>query len=133
MKNTIKNTEHLREVISKITFKNTVLDFKWRFDFREVVFSGDGKTIDEGWLVWVTFERPDTTTGVVGRGRGRDEIIWAGSSVSSVVKTCWLLVELMIRHELMEGFRYNDCRIFNPHHTVGELASLELFHKVEES
>ena len=29
MKNTIKNTEHLREVISKITFKNTVLDFKW--------------------------------------------------------------------------------------------------------
>ena len=24
----------------------------------------------------------------------------------------------MIRHELMEGFGYNDSRIFNPHHTV---------------
>src|SRR5271166_5081235 len=107
----------LDEILSKITFKNTVLDFKWAFEHSELIKIGERN----GWLVWVTFERPDTVTGDVGRGRGRDEIIWQKSTESSVVKTAWVLVELMVRHELMEGFRYKDCRIFNPHNTVGAL------------
>lgn len=128
MEQRIKNTEHLREVISKITFKNTVLDFKWAFELKPVVMYDENHVGEEAWLVWVTFERPDTITGLVGRGRGRDEIIWAGSTVSAVVKTCWVLVELMVRHELMEGFRYDDCRIFNPHNSVGDLADLQRRH-----
>jgi len=126
MEQKINSNSELAEVISKITFKNTVLDFKWRFEHRKVIVA-DSDTIprDAGWLIWVSFERPDTLTGIVARGRGRDEIIWAGSTVSAVVKTCWVLVELMVRHELMEGFRYDDCRIFNPHNSVEELANLQ--------
>lgn len=40
----------------------------------------------------------------------------------SAVKTCWLRVELILRHELMEAFLYKGVRIFNPHHTVAELS-----------
>jgi hypothetical protein len=29
---------------------------------------------------------------------------------------------MLVEHELLEGFRYNDIRIFNPHHTVHELS-----------
>lgn len=126
MDKTINTTEELVDVLQNISFVNSVLDFKWKFECKEieVLFCGDGDTKD-GWLVWVSFERPDTDTGMVGRGRGRDEIIWRGTSLSGVVKTCWLLVELMVRHELMEGFRWDDARIFNPHNTVQALAEIQ--------
>lgn len=121
----VYSTDELCAVLDRISFKNTVLDFKWQF---EVVQERLGK-YDEGiWLVNVSFERPDTLTGVVGRGRGRQEIIREGSTVSSVVKTAWLLVELMVRHELMEGFRFDNARIFNPHNSVFDLAKVQHAH-----
>ncbi len=127
----VKTTDDLLRVLSEITFKNTVLDFKWQFEFRDVTIqdSHDGQS---GWLVWATFERPDSYNGEMGRGRGRDEIIWAGTTVSGVVKTAWLLVELLVRHELMEGFRWRNVRIFNPHHTVEQLASLRKKKKTQD-
>ena len=38
------------------------------------------------------------------------------------MKTCWLLAELIVRHELMEAFLYQGVRIFDPHHSVAELS-----------
>jgi hypothetical protein len=142
MEPTIKTNDQLEEALKTITFKNTVLDFNWRFCYRQCVIDmaphPDDKPIDgrrygdelrkSAWLVWVSFERPDTLTGEVGRGRGRDEIIWHGSTISSVIKTCWVLVDLMVKHELMEGFRFQDARIFNPHHSVLDLAKVEELH-----
>lgn len=135
MDKTINNKYDLDNVIREITFQNTVLDFKWAFETQEIqtkdVKSGQyiPNTGRKGWLIHVTFERPDTITGKIGRGRGRDEIIWAGTTESAVVKTCWLLVELMVRHELMEGFNYQGRRIFNPHNTVQELISIQDNHE----
>lgn len=117
---TVNTPLELAATLRDISFVNTVLDFKWRFEFKEELISNKS-----AWLLWVSFERPDTLTGVVSRGRGRDEIIYAGATVSAVVKTAWVLVELMIRHELMEGFRWKNKRIFNPHNTVEALASIQ--------
>lgn len=124
----IDTNAELERVISRIQFVNSVLDFKWRFCYKSVTITDDDGP-RKGWLVWVTFERPDIRTGKIGRGRGRDEIVWAGTSLSGVVKTCWLLVELMIRHELMEGFRYDNAIIFNPHNTVTDLAAVQKSHE----
>lgn len=123
----IINDGQLAEVLSRITFENTVLDFKWRFEW-QMVFIDSVNGLRKGWLVSVTFERPDTITGKTGRGKGREEVIWEGTSLSGVVKTCWLLVELMVRHELMEGFCFDHKRIFNPHNTVTDLAALQEAH-----
>lgn len=134
---TVNNDLELTDVLSDITFVNTVLDFKWAFEFKPMVLATgvDGKPLAgsqrDGWLLWVTFERPDTITGAIGRGRGRDEIVWEGATVSAVVKTAWVLVELMVRHELMEGFRWRNARIFNPHNSVFDLAGLQTNHDVE--
>ena len=120
----VQTTSELEKVLGDVKFVNSVLDFKWRFDYKPFCFQNEIGT-NTGWLIWVTFERPDCNTGIIGRGKGREEIIWYNSTVSSVVKTCWLLVELMIRHELMEGFTWQGKRIFNPHNTVSSLAKLQ--------
>lgn len=125
----IETTQQLKHALDQVRFVNTVLDFKWEFEYESIwVETCKSRIGRQGWLLWVTFERPDTRTGEVGRGRGRDEIIWKGSSLSGVIKTAWLLVELMVRHELMEGFQWDGARIFNPHHSVDELRNAAITH-----
>jgi hypothetical protein len=138
----IETTEQLAAALQRITFVNTVLDFKWRFESTPITVRlgshtdgpglapppGPNEQSRNGWLLWVSFERPDTLTGNVGRGRGREEVVWQGATLSGVIKTAWLLVELMVRHELMEGFRFDDARIFNPHNSVLDLARVQEIH-----
>jgi len=116
----------LRDVISKIsTVNSSVFVCNWRYEWFAVEAQGQLKA---GWMVRLAFERPDTETGIMGWGYGRYEHIAQGAWESGVVKTCWLLLELMVRHELMEAYRYEKARIFNPHHGVLELATLEKDH-----
>ena len=122
----IETSEELDAVLAKIEFKNSnFADWKWEFRARTfstgVMPRGREQLNREGFFVWCEFERPDTETGMRGVGKGREEIVWKGTSESGVVKTCWLLVELLARHELMEGFRYEGFRLFDPHNTVGDL------------
>ena len=118
----INNSADLGKTLSEISFVNSVVDFKWKFESETVV---DASNNIIGWFVLVAFERPDTHTGKIGIGRGRKEFISKGSTESAVVKTCWLLVELVVIHELMEGFRWKDKRIFNPHNSIHALASIQ--------
>ena len=119
----INTVEELRECLSRISFQNTVVDFHWQFRFRPVVLTptDDYPTEEHAWLIWAEFERPDTHTGQMGIGRGRDEIVRVGAWESGIIKTCWLLVELLVRHELMEGIRVDDLRIFDPHNSIADL------------
>lgn len=112
----VKNKVDLQGIVGKITFgpSGVMLDrmnLEWEIH-----------QIDIGWRVRFAFDRPDTVTGEPGRGYGRWELIERGASESSVVKTCWLLLELLVRHELMEAFQYNGAKLFDPHRTVAELA-----------
>ncbi len=75
-----------------------------------------------GWLLRLSFTRPDRNTGELGRGASRWEFIGSCATESAVVKTAWLLCELTVRHEPMEAFTYAGVRIFDPHHTVAELS-----------
>ena len=119
----ITTDDELKQCLERITFNNTVVDFQWNFKFRPIVLkpTGDAPEQENGWLVWAEFQRPDTHTGELGTGRGRDEIVRTGAWESGVIKTCWLLVELLVRHELMEGFRVDGLRIFDPHNSIADL------------
>jgi len=111
---TIENQAALRHVLDGITFAPSCLDMGWAWQIETLP--------DRGWLVNTTFRRPDTRTGEIGTGTGRKEFIAIGATESAVVKTAWLLAELIVRHELMEAFLYRGVRIFNPHRTVEELS-----------
>jgi hypothetical protein len=125
----IDHEAQLRDVLDNITFKNSVLDFRWRYMFQDFNSEGYDGIIDKrgpGWLVRVEFWRPDIITGAMGWGHGREEVIYRGASESAVVKTAWVLFRFIIEHEMMEGFQYKGVRIFNPHRTVGELSLPEI-------
>jgi hypothetical protein len=118
----INTDADLEAVLKDISFENSVLDFNWRFRFKPFYEPINEDFDKAGWLIWVEFERPDIHTGKMGWGRGRDEIVRAGTYESGVVKTCWVLYEMIVKHEMMEGFQYKGSRIFNPHRTVAELS-----------
>jgi hypothetical protein len=115
----VQTTAQLREVLDRISFAPSCVNMGWTWEIEELPAPGGGL---KGWLLNTTFRRPDTDTGIVGVGRGRQELIAVGASESGVVKTAWLLAELIVRHELMEAFLYRGVRLFDPHHTVDELS-----------
>jgi hypothetical protein len=119
----VHTTADLRAVLDDIRFAPNCVDMGWAWEIEELPLAPDGAL--KGWLVNTTFRRPDTDTGAMGVGRGRKEFIAVGTTESGVVKTAWLLAELIVRHELMEAFLYRGVRIFNPHHTVDELSMPE--------
>lgn len=116
----ITTQEELRACLNDLTLTNTSLDFKWKFEFEE------GHCIGKKcWHVRVGFERPDTETGKIGIGYGRYEVIFAGTTESGVAKTAWVLIEMVVKHELMEAFRWRGKRIFNPHNSIYDLADVQ--------
>lgn len=120
---TIETAEQLKAVVDRISFQpDSVVNLNWRID--GVPALEEGTNALTGWLMRVAFERPDTYTGKLETGFSRWEFVPVGATVSSAVKTCWVLFRLTIEHELMEAFMVDGKRIFNPHHTIDELAAI---------
>lgn len=113
---TIHDERTLERVLVRLSFGEPLKRLAPAFDI--VPLKGG-----EGWLVRLTFDRPDANTGVVGRGKSRQEFVPIGATVASVVRTCWVLVELTARHEAMEAFRFDGERVFDPHAPIGGVPS----------
>ena len=47
--------------------------------------------------------------------RGRKWFLSKHMTDDEIIKTIWLAFEIAVRHELMEGFKVNGFRVFNPH------------------
>ena len=121
---TVKNPNIMTEadlhaVLDQVSFAPSCVNMQWQWHVEELRLAG-GEV--RGWLVNTTLRRPDTRTGEVGVGTGRKELVERGASETAVVKTCWLLAELIVRHELMEAFLFRGVRLFDPHHSVAELS-----------
>lgn len=121
---TVRRFNEVEQILDRITFDNSPLDFKWRFRLLPVAVDAFIGPPRDGWLLYAEFERPDALTGAIGIGRGRDEIIWAGTTESGVVKTAWVVFEMMVRHEAMHAFKYKGRPLFDPHATVERLWSI---------
>lgn len=115
---TIRTREDMNEVLGGVTFAPSCVDMAWEW---EVVDAIGMVPPMGGYLIRCSFQRPDRTTGVVGRGFGRWWFVREGESESGLVKTAYSAAKMNIEHELMEAFRYKGVRIFDPHHTVEQL------------
>ena len=109
----VYTSKELSDVLSKVTFAPSCIDFGWGFEIEELKDHSTGAL--RGWFINTTFRRPDTHTGILATGRGRKEVVFVGTTDSGIVKTAWLLCELIVRHELMEAFLYKGYRPFDPH------------------
>lgn len=119
----------IKRILKNISFADSCIDFAWGWEIVKV----DGVGYDDlqnpkssnkirGFLINTTFKRPDTNTGIVGIGRGRRMWVEATASETSVVMTAWVCVDLIIKHEAMEAFKYQNAKILNPHKTLEQLA-----------
>lgn len=117
----VSEERELRDVLARVSFAPSCVDMAWQWKIYDV--NGRYRRI-EGWLVATTFQRPDTSTGKVARGEGRQWFIRRGESVSGVVKTAWAACKMILEHELHEAFRFDGKRVFDPHVSVEALTSI---------
>ena len=99
------------EVCKQITFRDWTLITAQR---------ADGSFI----LQW-EFAAPDNETGATSVQRGRKWFVSQHVIPDEIVKTAWLGVELALRHEAMEDFRYKKVAIFHPHTDVESLVEVQ--------
>ena len=110
------NRNQIEETLSKITWVPSCVDMKWKWEV---------ESIDGGHLIRTTFQRPDINSGEMGTGYGRWMFVPHDVSKDGIVKTAWLCAELIVRHELMESFLYDDVKIFDPHKSLDELSHVK--------
>ncbi len=117
----MKDDERLEQVLRGISVRG-VLDLTWQWETQGFDSPYTGALV--GWFIRVTFHRPDRVTGEFARGHGRWWVVEYGSTKSAVVKTAFTAMKMIVEHELMEGFMWQGVRIFDPHHTVDQLAQV---------
>jgi len=121
--------EELHRTLGRVSFAPSCLALAWEWETRHVYAMVDDETEEcVGWLVRTSFLRPDTASGKIDRGFGREEFVAIGTTESGIVKTAWLLCELIVLHELREAFLVDGIRVFNPHHTIEDL---QLPHRIK--
>lgn len=110
----------------------------WEFDAEEVFVNvregflthtdrdGRMQSVElAGYRLRTTFRRPERETGAIQTGEGRWWEIPVGVTESGVVKTVFAAAKLVLEHELMESFKWRGSRVFDPHHSIHELASIQ--------
>lgn len=110
----------IEAALKRVSFRPSCIDMGWEWEVREV-FDVDHCTA--GFELRTTFQRPDTNTGKVAKGFGRWWHMPHDIRIDGVIKTAFAACELILKHELMEAFLYNEDRIFNPHHNLHDLCA----------
>jgi hypothetical protein len=103
----------IEKILKNISMAPTCLDMGWKWKVRELG--------EFGYTFCVSFQRPDTITGEIGTGYGREWFVPKDSSEKFIVMTAWLSIDLILKHEAMEAFHYNNERILDPHKSLSEL------------
>lgn len=117
----MKTIEEVRAILLRITFAPSCVDMDWDWDVCSVL--GASRETN-GWLIRTTFKRPDRDTGKITRGYGRWWYVSENETEGGLVKTCFAAAKMILDHELMESFKYKEVRLFDPHNSIEQLASL---------
>ncbi len=130
----INSIEGIEKTLRQLTFAPSCVDMAWGWKVEAIFTQGatgvtvDGVTayqaIPAGFRFCTTFRRPDRKTGEISVGFGRWWEVPLDTTVSAVVKSAFKAAMLILEHELMESFKWKNARVFDPHNTVQELASL---------
>lgn len=85
------------------------------------IYDGNNIVLEKGFSIRTTFMRPDINSGEIERGYGRWMYVPQNISTDGLVKTAWVCAELIVKHELMEAFLYENKKIFDPHKNIKDL------------
>ena len=104
----------IEDLLSKISISPTCLDMGWRWRVTELGNYGNTFAL--------SFQRPDTNSGQIGTGYGREWFVSNDASEKFIIMTAWLAIELILKHEAMEALHYDEIRILDPHKSLEELS-----------
>ena len=110
--------KEIKKIVKNITFAPSNLDMGWKWEVKET---------DGGFLIRTSFKRPDTKTGKIGWGFGRWMFVDKNTDDRGIVMTAWVCAKLIVDHELLEAFKYRDCRVFDPHKSLESLVYPQKF------
>lgn len=65
-----------------------------------------------------------TNNGVIVEWHGRKWYLSDHMTEDEIVKTCYCAFEAAVKHEIMEGFKFNGIVLFNPHVNYKELLNI---------
>lgn len=119
----INDSDTLARTLGRVSFSRSCLDMGWQWE-TQAASRYEADRFD-GWLIRCSFQRPERDTGKIGRGFGRWWYVERGATVSSMVKTMFAAAKMIVEHELLEAFKFDDGRPFDPHRTVQQLAAME--------
>jgi hypothetical protein len=116
------NIQEVQEVLSliKINSSSQIVGVDWDVKLTKIYGDG-GVVLEKGYCIRTTFMRPDINTGEIEKGYGRWMYVPENISTDGLVKTAWVCVDLIVKHELMEAFLYDNTKIFDPHKSIKNL------------
>lgn len=125
----VENTDDIMRIIGDLEFAPSCVDMSWCWQVEKVFTEGEGNYgfVGAGYRIRTSFLRPDRDAkpgAPPERGWGRWWEVPPNVTLSGVVKTCFAAAKMILEHELMESFKWKGQRIFDPHNTVEELASI---------
>ena len=116
------NIQEIKDTLTRVSFADSNLNMGWEWDIRvSKIYDDNGTTLEKGYVIRTTFMRPDILTGEVDKGYGRWMYIPENITTDGLVKTAWVCAELIVKHELMEAFLYDNKKIFDPHKSLKDL------------
>lgn len=118
----------IQGVLSRLSFAPSCVDMAWKWEVESVPGPHGGEG-GGGYLIRTTFRRPDRDTGKMATGYGRKWHVPFDATESAVVKTAYAAARQILEHELMESFRYEGQRLFDPHHEVDDLLAAVIAHR----
>ena len=101
-------------ILRRVRFAPSCVDMNWKWDAQQLPDGG-------GLLIRTSFQRPDRDTGLLQWGYGRWWHVPQDVTESGIVKTAFAAAKMILEHELMESFRYDGVRLFDPHHDLADL------------
>lgn len=108
----------VKAIIAKIEMTCIHTTFKIRVDM-DNVYVNSGRI-----FIQVQYKAPDSRTGKLSDWNGRKWYLSEHMTEDEIVKTCFAAFKAVVEHEVMEGFRYEDKIVFNPHVDFRELMSV---------
>lgn len=127
----VQSVTDVKKVLSQLSFAPSCVDMGWKWEV-ERVFTSEfddikmaAEFVHAGYRLRTTYMRPDRETKRIEQGWGRWWEIPLETTESGVVKTAFAATKMILDHELMESFKWKNTRVFDPHHTVSELASIQ--------
>ncbi len=127
----VESLEDVHRILNDLDFAPSCVDMSWCWEAEKMYVAGEGNYGfgGAGYRLRTPFLRPDRDAlpgEQPARGWGRWHEVPLNVTLSGVVKTCFVAAKMILEHELMESFKWRGQRIFDPHNTVEELASLNI-------